>query len=123
MLKNGVDAITDVPEERLALWRSWPSFDPERVPGFGGFVEDIDAFDAEFFGISPREARHMDPQQRLLLEIAWEAMEDAGLIPSAQAGSNTGVFTGIFLDEYWDLQRYVNAGMGIDAHTNTGGTM
>ncbi len=123
LLRNGVDAITDVPEERLALWRSWPSFDPDRVPGFGGFIEDIDAFDAAFFGISPREARHMDPQQRLLLEIAWEAMEDAGLVPSERAGSNTGVFTGIFLDEYWDLQRYVDAGVGIDAHTNTGGTM
>ncbi|MEE2711111.1 MAG: beta-ketoacyl synthase N-terminal-like domain-containing protein, partial [Gemmatimonadota bacterium] len=56
LLINGVDAITDVPEERLALWQSWPSFDPGRVPGFGGFIEDIDAFDAEFFGISPREA-------------------------------------------------------------------
>ncbi|MEE2710902.1 MAG: SDR family NAD(P)-dependent oxidoreductase [Gemmatimonadota bacterium] len=122
LLRNGVDAITDVPEERLALWRSWPSFDPGGVPGFGGFIEEIDAFDAEFFGISPREARHMDPQQRLLLEIAWESMEDAGLIPSEQSGSKTGVFTGIFLDEYWDLQRYVGSGIGINAHTNTGGT-
>ena len=58
-------------------------------PASGGFLPDdeMGTFDAEFFGISPREAAAMDPQQRLLLELGWEALEDAGVVPSSAAGA------------------------------------
>jgi acyl transferase domain-containing protein/NADPH:quinone reductase-like Zn-dependent oxidoreductase/acyl carrier protein len=100
LLKNGVDAIIDVPDER---WDTKRFYDP-RIgrPGKmsakqAGFLrEDIYRFDPLFFGISPREAENLDPQQRLLLETTYEAIEDAGLQVESLKGSNTGVFIGGF---------------------------
>ncbi len=117
---NGEDAIRKVPDERKSLWGPWP--DGGNFPEWGGFVDGIDRFDAAFFNISPREARHIDPQQRILLELAWEALEDARIPPVRLEGRAVGVYMGIFLDEYWDLQRYA-APSQIGMHTNTGGTL
>ena len=107
LLRDGVDAITEVPEDR---WNLDNFYDPEGPkPGkirtrWGGFVDKIDEFDADFFGISPREASSMDPQQRLLLEVAWEALEDGGQVPENIAGSKTGVFIGIYSSDYLNIQ-------------------
>ncbi len=96
-LVGGETALRDVPSQR---WEPRTFTDPE-LAGFdtiasdkGGFLEDLEGFDAAFFGLSPREARAMDPQQRLILECAWLALEDAGLSREALAGSSTGVFVG-----------------------------
>ncbi|UXI83327.1 beta-ketoacyl synthase, partial [Streptomyces vinaceusdrappus] len=40
------------------------------------------------------------PQQRVLLETAWEALEHAGIRPSALKGSATGVFAGVMYHDY-----------------------
>jgi len=66
----------------------------------GGFLPDIDKFDAAFFEISPREAAWLDPQQRLLLEAGWEALEDAGIPLEALPNDETGVFVGVWVNEY-----------------------
>ncbi len=86
----------------------------------GGFLPDLDKFDAGFFGISPREAAILDPQQRLLLEVAWEAVEDAGIEARKIAGSQTGVFVGMWTSDYEacaydspdDLDFYASLGGG-----------
>src|SRR5579864_136010 len=108
LLRSGTDAIGPMPEER---WDVAGNFHPDPArPGKmytreGGFIADIDKFDAGFFGISPREARRIDPQQRILLELTWDAMESAGVVPGRLAGSQTGVFVGISFSDYAALQR------------------
>ncbi|KAH3761756.1 Malonyl CoA-acyl carrier protein transacylase [Pelomyxa schiedti] len=67
---------------------------------WGCFVDDISMFDHKFFGISYREATHMDPQQRMLLECTYEALEDAGILPSTLSSSRTAVFVGIGTNDY-----------------------
>ncbi|CAI7975413.1 phthiocerol/phenolphthiocerol synthesis type-I polyketide synthase C [Frankia sp. Hr75.2] len=122
LLRDGGDAIREVPPTR---WDVDAYFDPEiGAPGRmytrrGGFLDDIDTFDAAFFGISPREAVEMDPQQRLLLEVAWEALENAGQVPADLAGTRTGVFIGLSNEEYSGLRRPGDSA-AIDAYTGTG---
>ncbi|MFE6775886.1 SDR family NAD(P)-dependent oxidoreductase [Streptomyces sp. NPDC057702] len=66
----------------------------------GGFLDQVDQFDAPFFNVSPKEARFVDPQQRLALHTAWEALEDAGLDAGALRGTDGGVYLGVSTVDY-----------------------
>ncbi|WP_369213416.1 type I polyketide synthase [Streptomyces flavofungini] len=66
----------------------------------GGFVSDVDRFDAAFFSVSPKEAPYIDPQQRLALHTAWEALEHAGIDPTSLRHGDTGVFMGVTTLDY-----------------------
>ncbi|MFI0939915.1 sulfolipid-1 biosynthesis phthioceranic/hydroxyphthioceranic acid synthase [Streptomyces sp. NPDC021020] len=103
LIERGGDAITDIPADR---WNAEEIYDQEKgVPGrtvsrWGGFLSDIAGFDARFFKLSEREALSVDPQHRLLLETSYEAVEHAGIRPSALAGTRTGVFVGMAHFDY-----------------------
>ncbi len=111
LLRNGVDAIADIPLER---WDTNAYYDPNPdTQGkiyirHAGLLSQVDQFDPQFFGISPREAQSLDPQQRLLLEVSWEALETAGQAPKQLKDTQTGVFVGIGQNDY--AQRQLNAG-------------
>ncbi|OBF44772.1 polyketide synthase [Mycobacterium sp. 852002-50816_SCH5313054-b] len=61
---------------------------------------DVAEFDANFFNVSPREAAAMDPRQRLALELAWEALEDAFVLPETLRGERVAVYLGAMNDDY-----------------------
>ena len=63
-----LDAIRPVPYVRWEL-DAMPLHDKAQQTRFGGFLSNVDQFDAGLFGISKPEAELMDPQQRLLLEV------------------------------------------------------
>jgi 8-amino-7-oxononanoate synthase len=122
LLRDGVDAIEEVPPSR---WEVDRFYHPDRSQPnktntrWGGFLPQIDRFDPQFFGIAPREVNSMDPQQRLLLEVAWEALEDAGQIPEQLRGSQTGVFIGIGTHDY-SIMLWQDPGNDPYATTGTG---
>jgi acyl transferase domain-containing protein/7-keto-8-aminopelargonate synthetase-like enzyme len=99
LLEQGVDAITPIPADRWDAARY-----ADVIPNHGGFIRHVDQFDASFFQVAPKEATMLDPQQRLLLEVTWEALEHAGINPASLRGSDTGVYVGIFSNDYQMLQ-------------------
>jgi phthiocerol/phenolphthiocerol synthesis type-I polyketide synthase D len=121
LLIDGVDTIGEVPPDR---WDADAYYDPDpaatgrMTTKWGGFLTDVDAFDADFFGITPREAVAMDPQHRMLLEVAWEALEHAGIPPDSLSGSRTAVLAGLSSWDYTivNIERMAD----IDAYLSTG---
>ncbi|MGC4807684.1 SDR family NAD(P)-dependent oxidoreductase [Micromonospora sp. DT233] len=99
LLRDGTDAVTEVPAGREPVGGRW-----------GGFLDDVEGFDAGFFGITPREAAVLDPQQRLALELAWEALEDARIVPDELRHTAAGVFVGAMRDDYATLLNRGGAG-------------
>jgi myxalamid-type polyketide synthase MxaC len=122
LLVDGMDAITEVPANRFdinAFYDPAPGVAGKISSRFGGFIADVENFDAGFFGISPREAEAMDPQQRILIEIAYEALEDAGLPADRAEMSGTGVFLGMMSDDYL---RRIYRSSDLDLTLATGGS-
>jgi acyl transferase domain-containing protein/acyl carrier protein/enoyl-CoA hydratase/carnithine racemase len=118
-LLAGRDLTSDWPSDRLPPAAAAATRDLG-FPLRGGFLGDVDRFDAALFRISPVEAERMDPQQRLLLETAWRALEDSGLAP-AELPRDTGVFVGITALDYGKLWR--GEGLEVDGYVATGNSL
>ncbi|MCX4800050.1 MULTISPECIES: type I polyketide synthase [unclassified Streptomyces] len=121
VISQGLDVTSDVPADRWAeQFLDRGRAEGTMYCGRGGFIYDIDVFDARFFGITPREAAEIDPQHRLLLQTAWEAMEDSGIPRDRWEGSRTGVFTGILGMDYTLLLARAKGPAGVGPYYASG---
>ncbi|MEU6665900.1 type I polyketide synthase [Streptomyces sp. NPDC046727] len=122
LLTEGGEVLSGFPQDRGwdldALYDENPEVPGSAYVRSGGFLDTATEFDAEFFGISPREALGMDPQQRLVLETSWQALEDAGIDPTALRGTPAGMFFGAEVQEYGP--RLHDAPDGLDAYLLAG---
>ncbi|MGW5619231.1 beta-ketoacyl synthase N-terminal-like domain-containing protein, partial [Streptomyces sp. NPDC003877] len=119
LLADGGDAIGELPSrwDALAVYDPDPEAVGKSYAREGGFIDDVEGFDAAFFGVSPREAVSMDPQQRLVLETSWEALERAGIRPDKLNGTDTGVYLGTMSSDYGHQSHDLDA---LDGYTSTG---
>lgn len=105
LMKEGKSGISDVSER----WDLSTFYNPDlSCPGTicskkGGFIKNVETFDAKFFRMSPREAAQLDPRQRIMLELSWEALEDAGIPPLELKGSKTGVYIASLTQDFQEL--------------------
>ncbi|MCW5249582.1 SDR family NAD(P)-dependent oxidoreductase [Streptomyces sp. SHP 1-2] len=100
-LRAGRRAVSGVPGGH------WAADQKEGEARWGGFLDNVEAFDPLVFRMSPRDAERTDPQERLFLEAVWTALEDAGttragLERAARAtnGAGVGVFAGVMHSPY-----------------------
>lgn len=120
-LKNGVCSIGRFPDTRR---KDMDILLPEEMKKgkdpytLGGYLDEIDKFDAAFFRLSPKEASYMEPNQKLLLEVAWEAIEDAGYSQDKLYGTEVGVFTGIDHSKKFNYKGLIDE-VGILAETGS----
>ncbi|KAI0199062.1 hypothetical protein F4808DRAFT_471964 [Astrocystis sublimbata] len=123
LLYEGLDVHKPVPPLH---WDAKTHVDPTgngkntSATPFGCWLDDPAEFDARFFNISPREAPQIDPAQRLALMTAYEAIEQAGIVPDATASTRrdrVGVFYGVTSNDWMET----NSAQNIDTYFIPGG--
>src|SRR5581483_1129944 len=97
-IKNGVDAITPIPER--SHWNPADYFNadpkaPDRTyAARGGFISPVD-FNPMEFGISPKDIEATDTTQLLGMVAAKRALEDAGYGEKPFNRAKTSVILGV----------------------------
>ncbi|KAI3395988.1 hypothetical protein diail_558 [Diaporthe ilicicola] len=123
VLSQGLDMHREVPDLH---WNKSTHFDPTgrgkntSATPFGCWLDDPAAFDARFFNVSPREAPQIDPAQRIALMTAYEAIEQAGIVPDATPSTRrdrVGVFYGVTSNDWMET----NSAQKIDTYFIPGG--
>lgn len=123
ILYQGLDVHKPVP---ALHWDARTHVDPTgtkkntSATPFGCWLDNPEAFDARFFNISPREAPQIDPAQRLALMTAYEAIEQAGIVPNATPSTRpdrVGVFYGVTSNDWMET----NSAQQIDTYFIPGG--
>ena len=123
ILYQGLDVHKEAPASH---WNVETHVDPagkkKNTSGtpYGCWLKDPGMFDARFFNMSPREAPQVDPAQRLALLTAYEAIEQAGIVPDATPSTQkdrVGVFYGMTSNDWCET----NSAQDIDTYFIPGG--
>lgn len=123
LLYQGIDAAKEVPSKRWNVKTHVDATGATRNTGstpWGCWLNNPGLFDAQFFSISPKEAPQVDPAQRIALMTAYEAIEEAGIVPGTTPSTMTdriGVFYGVTGNDYMET----NTSQDIGTHFITGG--
>ncbi|GAW18495.1 hypothetical protein ANO14919_079710 [Xylariales sp. No.14919] len=122
LLRQGLDVHEQVPPMRWSkahVDETGARKNTSATP-FGCWLSDPAAFDARFFNISPREAPQIDPAQRIALMTAYEALEQAGIVPDTTPSTRRdriGVFYGVTSNDWMET----NSAQDIDTYFIPGG--
>lgn len=126
-LINGKSGITEVPASRWNIEELYASnYQPGKSTSkWGGFINDIENFDAGYFSISEEDAAHIDPLERQFLEITVQTLADAGYDKKELWNKKVGVFVGSRVSTYGEriqaLRKNTIVGVGqnfIAAHVS-----
>ncbi|KAJ5794563.1 polyketide synthase [Penicillium paradoxum] len=118
LLEEARDVASITPKQRWDVnTHVDPTLKKKNTSGtpYGCWLTDPGLFDAKFFGMSPREAPQVDPAQRLSLMTAYEAMENAGMVPDATPSTQrdrVGVFVGTTSNDWGET----NSSQDVDTY-------
>lgn len=120
VLKNGKDCIAEIPQERwdfrrYRYYEDYCRWGNIKFCHWGGFIDEVDQFDAAFFNIQPLQAQCMDPQERLFLQATWQLLESAGHTRARlrqEYKRRVGVYVGSMYHDYSHIDSDISQELG-----------
>lgn len=102
--KEGVTHLTT--EELMARGIPTSHIEDPSFVGIDGYIENKEYFDNHFFKFTPHEAKTLDPQFRTFFKTAWNALEDAAIVPD-NSDKRIGVYIGARDNPIWQAYSHV----------------
>lgn len=116
-LANGVDCIEEIPKSRFDISSYYyPEYKCNcSISKHGGFINNIEDFDAKYFKINEDDAPHIDPLMRQFMESSIQAIRNAGYEEQELSGKKVGVYAGTRVSNFGNKiqQMRKNTSMGI----------
>lgn len=116
-LANGINCIQEIPKSRFDIT---PYYHPEytcngSIAKHGGFINDIEYFDAKYFKINEDDAPHVDPLMRQFMETSIQAIRNAGYEEQELSGKKVSVYAGTRASNFGNKIEQIrkNTAMGI----------
>jgi acyl transferase domain-containing protein/SAM-dependent methyltransferase len=103
-LKEARNCIREVPASRWDSSRLYVPADQwslgKALAKWGGFLDQVDQFDAAYFNIPEEDAPYLNPMIRKLLEVSAQTIAHSGREIKELWGEKVGVYVGSRVNEY-----------------------